>query len=475
MPDHVHQGIRQVRDAGSDLRPLGGWGEILSPLFCKGDCLNLREILVGGIKKHQSGDIDGALRTYDAVLGRVITEPYTLHCMGTLLIDMKLFGLAQQVLMRCVETSPHNAAWMPETYMNLGVALRQETHEQEAKACYRRALELKPGDSQILGNLSGLYVNNADQEKCIRFADAALASDPKNVQARHHRALAILELEKYEAGFRAYEARLDLPEFHRRGYDGPMWDGGKVGTLVVHGEQGLGDEVMFCSLIPRVKKLAKEVVIECNQKLIPLFERSFGVRCFPDEKTIKENCKGDAWIPMGSLPRVFGIKAPIDHQGFLKADPEKVKKYKGDGFRIGLAWRGGTKKTHEHLRNFELEKWKPLLDPKFNWVSVQYGDVKDELAEMKLIDPGWNGDMDEFAGLVEACDHIITVCNTTVHFAGALNKPCWVLVPHKVAWRYGQFSERMLFYPSVRMFRQGKDEDWSEVIGRMKTELARLA
>ena len=187
---------------------------------------------------------------------------------------MQLFGVAAQILMRCIEVSPHNAEWMPETYMNLGVALRNEAHETEALACYRRCIELKPNDSTAWGNMSGVFVNYGEPEKCIEYADKALFLDPANKQAKHHRALALLEMEKYEAGFKQYEARLDLPEFHRRNYDGSMWDGKKVGTLVVHGEQGLGDEVMFCSLISRVKERADRVVIECNFKLIPLLERS---------------------------------------------------------------------------------------------------------------------------------------------------------------------------------------------------------
>ena len=388
---------------------------------------------------------------------------------------MQMYGIAAQMLMRCIETSPHDAEWMPETYMNLGVALRNEAHELEAIACYRRCIELKREDPVAWANLSGVFINYGEPEKCIKYADKALSLNPKNVQARHHRALALLELEKYEAGFKQYEARLELPEFHRRKYEGVRWNGEKTGTLVIHGEQGLGDEVMFLSLLDQVKPLCKRVVVECNHRLISLLERSFGVKCYPGEKEVKENEKTDAWVAMGSLPRVLGLKAPLEHKGYLKADPKLVEKFKGEGFRIGLSWRGGTKKTHEHVRNFEIDHWLKLLDPRFKWVSVQYGNVGAELQEMKLIDPGWKGfDMDEFAGLIESCDHIVTVCNTTVHVAGALNKPCWVLVPNKPAWRYGSFSERLLWYPSVKMYRQGKDEPWSSVIERVRKDLERL-
>lgn len=422
----------------------------------------------------------GALDIYDAVLGKVITEPYLLHCAGTLFMDLGKNGIAAQLLMRCIETSPHDAEWIPDTYMNLGVALRKENHEDEAKACYKRTIEMRPNADEAWANLSGVYVNHGQPEKCIALANKALGINPKNVQARHHRALALLEAENYEVGFREYNARLKIPEFHNRSYDGPMWGGEKLdGTLVVHGEQGLGDEIMFCSLIERAKERAKKVVIECNERMIPLFERSFGVKCYKDEASVKANEKGDAWIPMGSMPAVFKITKQLEHQGYLKANPAFAEKYKkGEKLRIGLGWRGGTKMTHEHLRNFEIPVWKELIDPRFEWVSIQYGDIKDELNELGLVDTGWNtgtnGDMDEFASLVDSCDLVISVCSTAVHYAGALNKPCWVLVPSNPAWRYGTKSDKMLWYPSVKLFRQKQGEPWSEVISRVKKELETL-
>jgi tetratricopeptide (TPR) repeat protein len=448
-------------------KPVEPWGpgSNLRPIF-----LALKEIILAGIKRHQNKDLDGALKVYDAVLGKMITEPYTLHCAGTLFTDMKLYGIAAQLMMRCIETSPHDADWLPETYMNLGVALRNEAHEEEAKACYRRFLELRPDDPVGWANLSGVYINYGEPDKCIAYADKALSLDPKNVQARHHRAMALLEMEKWEPGFKQYEARLELPDFHDRKYEGARWNGEKTGTLVVHGEQGKGDEVMFCSLIERVKPLCERVVIECHPGLVSLFERSFGVKCYGTPDEVKKNEKTDAWIAMGSLPRVFGLKAPLNHKGYLKAD--STKSYtRSNRFRIGVSWRGGTKRTHEHLRNFDCEDWKKLLDPDFEWVSLQYGDCAEERKEMGLVDSGWTGDLDDFASLVESCDLVVTICNTTVHFAGALNKPCWVLVPSKPAWRYGSVSDRMLWYPSVRMFRQGKTEEWSSVIQRIKPEL----
>jgi tetratricopeptide (TPR) repeat protein len=430
----------------------------------------IKDVVVAGIEAHKRKDFDTALRIYDQVLGLKIYDPYLCHALGTLFLDMDLLGVSIQFLTRSVETSPEDAPWLAESYVNLGVALRNSAHEMEAAACYRRSLELDATNTATWANYAGCYINYGQPEKAVQFAERALEIDPNNVHARHHKALALMELGKYDAGFRAYEARLNLPEFHKRNYDGKRWLGGKVsGTLVIHGEQGLGDEVMFCSLIPQVKKLCDRLVIECNEKLVPLFERSFGVKCYGDSEDIKKNEKVDHWCPMGSLPYIFRVRNPQEHQGYLKTDPALDEKYKKtEKFRVGVTWRGGSKKTHDHLRNFSLKRWKEFVRPE--WVSLQYGKVKQEVEFLGLQDPGWGGDMDEFASLVKSCDLVITVCNTTVHFAGALNVPCWVMVPSKPAWRYGLTGKRMLFYPSVTMYRQADGEDWSEVMKRITND-----
>jgi tetratricopeptide (TPR) repeat protein len=452
-----------------------GAGEKSSALFYFGGVLStVFDAVTKAVEAHKKKDFDTALNIYNNLLGHRIYDPYLCHAAGTLFIDMNMNGIAMQLLTRCVETSPENAPWLAEAYTNMGVALRAEAHEMEAAACYRRSLEIEPTNVSVWGNYAGCHVNFGTPEKCVQIAEQGLLLDKNNVHCRHHKALGLLEMGKYESGFRMYEARLELPQFHHRNFAGERWYGKKVsGTLVIHGEQGLGDEVMFCSLVDRAKKLCDRLVIECNYKLIPLFERSFGVKCYGDPEEIKKHETVSAWCPMGSLPFVFGVKSPVKHHGFLKTNPEFDKKYqKREDFRIGVTWRGGLKGTHAHLRNFPIKTWKEFVRPE--WYSLQYGDIGSEIEQLGIKDPGWGGDMDEFASLVKSCDLIITVCNTTVHFAGALNKPCWVLVPSKPAWRYGIAGERMLFYPSVRMFRQADGEDWSEVLKRVSAELERF-
>ncbi|NJN00263.1 MAG: glycosyltransferase family 9 protein [Aquincola sp.] len=112
------------------------------------------------------------------------------------------------------------------------------------------------------------------------------------------------------------------------------------------------------------------------------------------------------------------------------------------------------------------------------WVNLQYGDVTADLEQaaasgMTLLHwPAAIADLDEFAALISALDLVITVCNTTVHYAGALGKPVWVMTPKVPEWRYGLTFESMPWYPSSRLFRQTEAGDWVSVLDRIGTELS---
>jgi hypothetical protein len=217
------------------------------------------------------------------------------------------------------------------------------------------------------------------------------------------------------------------------------------------------------------------VIVECTERLIPIVKRTWGVDCYPSEKAVLEaGVKADAYIPMGSLPWVFKQYEPLEQKGYLKPDPERVAYWKAKypGLKVGVSWRGGTPKTHEHFRNFHLKHWFPLFENEATFISVQYGDWEYERIQTPMLQPECQS-FDDHIALVAACDLIISVCNTTVHEAGATNTPCWVLVPDKAAWRYSLVGDRMFFYPSVQFYRQ-QNKEWSDVVKSISADLGRL-
>lgn len=409
---------------------------------------------------HSAGKLDQAKALYEALLGSQPDDAIVLYLLGTLNSQQGNFGTAINLLLRSSQLAGQE---LPEVWHNLGVAYRNEGHAQPARDAYQKALDLEPDRQDTLAMMAGSYVNTGTPEKAVEWANKALALGD-TPHARNHRALANLELKNWAEAWPDYESRFELPTFSSmvRPYECPRWNGERVGKLAIHGEQGIGDEIMFMSCFEDAWQLADEVVIECADRLVPLFERSFGVPCYPDhESLIDEHPDVDAYIPMGSMPGLFRLKDEhFPRHSYLKANSRAE-----DNFRmqfghplIGIAWHGGTKGTHQELRNAPLGLWKQLIEanPDVSFVSLQYG-ADGPVQAGELLVPHFQGaidDLDKQAALISACDLVISVCQTAIHIAGAIGTPCWCLTPDQAAWRYGIEGDMLWYGPHLELIRQ---------------------
>lgn len=419
---------------------------------------------------HLKGKVNEALELYDKMLAHQPDNAHLLACMGTAFCQAGAFGSSIQLLRRSTELNPALA----DGWHNLGIAYRTMGMIDNAMACYTKELEL-PGVTQknmgtIHSNMSGCYVNEGRPERCIEFADKGLRYDPLSPQLRNHKSLALLELGRYREGFELYEARYELPEFTPRDYGkAPRWDGKAVRRLAVHGEQGIGDEILFLTQIKKLLPLCEEVAIECTPRLVGLLRHSYRnepkIKLYPTHEALQKEYQADAWCGLGSLVLHCW---PFQKDAYL--EPSRAY-FRTERPRLGISWRGGTLRTHEYHRNAPFEYWKPLVDRikahGVDVISVQYGPAKDMAQALGIPHDEDNiRDLDMLASMVKSCDHILSVCNTTVHMAGAMNVPTTVLVPNKPAWRYGLRGERSDWYDSVEHFRQAEGEEWGAVLAR---------
>jgi hypothetical protein len=203
-------------------------------------------------------------------------------------------------------------------------------------------------------------------------------------------------------------------------------------------------------------------------------------------------CGIDVAIPAGRVPRFLrrGHGDFPRHQGYLKADPERVARWRerldriGPGLKVGIAWAGGVRKTRRALRSIPLEEWRPILEtPGVRFASLQYtadaGATVSALREQQRMRvEHWDeaiSDYEETAALVCALDLVISVCTAVIHLGGALGRRVWVLAPFSPEWRYGFTGDTMPWYPSVRIFRQPAFGEWDPVISAAAAELRRLA
>jgi len=443
----------------------------------------------------RQGKLDQALRSVDHALTADPRHADAMNLRGALLLRGGDIAEARASFECAVALEPGHA----RAHSNLGYVLFRDCGEYELGASHiERALALEPGNARFECNLSMVLAHRGELDATIALCDRLLAMDPAMDEARLNRGLALLKLGRFERGWEDYEARRYVrSNYVARTLPYPEWAGQDLSgkTLLVCGEQGIGDEIMFASCLGEVVARASRCVIDCSPRLETLFRRSFpsalvrGVDPGSVEVDRPSADPGiDFQVPAGSLPLRYrrSRNAFPGHTGYLVADPTARAAWRsrlaalGPGLKVGLTWRGGMPSTRQALRSMQLAELGPLLRMcGCEFVDLQYGDTAGErdavLERAGLALQRWPEaieDMDQCAALVSELDVVVSVCTAVVHLAGALGRPTWVMVPDHPEWRYMQAGEAMPWYPSVRLFRQRQGEGWAHVIAAIERALA---
>ncbi len=436
---------------------------------------------------HEQGECESAISHFKQALN---LDPHHLRAMTNLGVALKDDGRLDEAIdcyERVLATEPQNI----EACTNLGVALEQQGHIGRAVDCYGRVIEH--------ATRTATRDESGNDIRSNAPAGNAAGSHPDGIaETRFNRSLAWLLAGNFKQGWPEYESRW-LSEFEPRSFVEPAWDGSTLAgqKLLVYGEQGVGDEIMFSACIPKVLQQTAACVIECDTRLVPLFKRSFPdsqvvARPIPrDSHSRKVIPNVDLQVAMGSLPGLVLPNADDEDVPFrfLQPDQQRIAHFKNQlqrkpQLRIGISWRGGKNRNAKRKRSITLEQWMPIFNvPGASFVNLQYGDCQSELSKMhendfatiqSLPDCDPLANLDDFAALIAALDLVISIDNTTVHMAGALGTPVWTLLPFVPDWRWQLERSDSPWYPGMRLFRQPSAGDWPAVIEQVAAELSTL-
>jgi hypothetical protein len=274
--------------------------------------------------------------------------------------------------------------------------------------------------------------------------------------------------------------------------------------LLVIGEQGLGDEILFANTLPDVlERLGPQgkLTLAVEPRLVSLFQRAFPTAEVGAHATYMvggrllrvvpflENRKGiDLWTPIASLLREFrpSVAAYPSRPSFLAADRDRIAHWRSQldkapaGPKVGLLWKSAVTKDSRHRWFSPFALWEPILaQPGVTFVNLQYGDCAEELAFVKQawgVDiwspPGIDlkQDLDDVAALSSAMDLVVGFSNATLNIAAACGAPCW-LIAAPGGWT-GLGTDRYPWYPQVRAFRPATLGDWEPTMATVADELA---
>ncbi len=383
--------------------------------------------------------------------------------------------------------------------INLGVVLQKLGDFARALHVYEDAAKVHASAAAESGKGVVLHTLGRDEEALASFR-RAIVIDSNFAEAHHNAGLTLLANGAFREGWDAYEWRwrTDAAGSGWRDFPTPQWQGEPGGSVLVWGEQGLGERLLYASMIPDLLARGHGVVMETDARLVTLLERSFpGVMAVarqnpPHPMTQRADIKWQS--PLGSLGRWLRPDRnsfPAD-RATLVVDDGRKRAYRrhleaaGAGPMIGISWISSNPNIGRH-KTLALEQWAPILQiPGVRFVDLQYGNTSAEREAIEaalgvhiqhIPDLNLREDIDGVAALAAACDIVISVSNTTAHLAAAVGTPTWVLVPAFTGtlWYWMREGTQTPWYPIVSIFRQARQGEWCDVLGNIAARLKEAA
>jgi tetratricopeptide (TPR) repeat protein len=372
-------------------------------------------------------------------------------------------------------------------WSNLGNLLLELGRPEDGCAAYERAVALAPDQlNSWFNHVIGLR-RHGRLEEAVHAIGRGLALAPDHVQLQWERCLTWLQLGHYARGFPAYEGRRSLPLYQHRVAPGPLWDGGPIEgrTILLTTEQGFGDALLMTRYIPLVKAKGGRIILECHPELRRVLA-DLPVDAFLD--TGYPYPAHDVQSSIMSLPWLCGttidtVPSPV-RLHVPEPSREKARRLLGpdDGtLRVGIVWSGRVTFSDNARRATSLGRFLRLAGvPGIRLFSLQKGPPELELADLgtKLLVTPLGPSLEDFAdtaAVIEQLDLVVMTDSSVAHLAGSLGRPVWNLVQYMPYWIYGTEGASTPWYPSMRLFRQGLNEDWEPVFADVRTALKACA
>ncbi len=418
----------------------------------------------------------------EAALAADPTDPCALSLLGVLQRREGRHEAAIAFHWRALERAPERAA----IWSNLGNALRDCGRFDEAAAAHEQALRLAPADQTLIFNAAITFRQSGAFTDALALLERAAALAPATADLIWERALARLQIGDYDGGLRDYEARFGIASYRNRILHGPRWDGGDLAgrTLLITVEQGFGDALLAARYVPLVAERGGRIILECHPELRRILA-GLPVAALADPGAPLPAF--DLQISQMSLAGLFGTRAGTVPPPVRLSLPESAQR-KADALlgpadgtlRVGIVWSGRESFGENHLRATRLAPFLRFAEiPSVRLYSLQKGGPADELngSLTRLVTP-LGPQLDDFAdtaAVVARLDLVVMTDSAVAHLAGALGRPVWNLVQQVPYWIYGHSGDATPWYPTMRLFRQGRDRAWEPVFARAADALRRLA
>jgi len=409
--------------------------------------------------------------------------------LGLAYFNQNNINKAKKNFLLAIDMNPQNTDalnMMGNSYERLG-------NIKKAEQFYHDALKINTNDKMTLNNLAALSFYQGELKTAEKLYSEASTKIENNYEAMHALGLCQLAQLKFNEGWKNFQFRWfvnrfnsvnlasNLPKFNIN-IDNQY--------LLVWDEQGLGDKILFLRFLRYLEPYVDDLFIKIDKRLHEIIKRDYPkINLIYNNKNILESSI-NSQIAICDLGSVF-INESSDLKNFSKTYissdsilTKKLKKHLKNKNKLicGLSW---VSKSDDIgvSKSISLELLKPILDlDNIIFLDLQYSDTEDERnsffnengIEIKKYNNIDNfNDLNSVTSLIDACDFIVTVSNTTAHIAGALGKKTFLLLPKGKGrlWYWSSLKNKSIWYPSIEIIEQNLPGEWEPVIDNLRKKV----
>lgn len=443
--------------------------------------------LLGVIALHKKL-FNKALELFDDALLIDKTNSMVLNNKGNALRELGRYVEAVKIYEFAITLNPTDAT----LHINLGLCLTKINLLNEALNSYSKAIELNPNSVEAYTQRGVVLQELNRLDEALLSHDKAIELNPDFAEAQWNKSLLLLSLSDFKNGWQLYDWRWKIksPGFKALSFTKPKsehFESNENKKLLIWGEQGVGDQILYTGMVDQAQKIRPTSKIMVDKRLLPLLKRSMPQGIFLEfSKDIKDS-EYDEHLPIADLGKYFRNTSKdfdISRQHYLIADQHRASEIRsklmgGEKYLCGITWSSKAEKTGNE-KTAQLQDLLPIFAiGNIAFVSLQYGSVQNQLTEFnkahniniqecESVD-NFN-DLDGHASLIQACDFVVAISNTSAHLAGAIGQETYLLCPSGkgLLWYWSNTVDgKSMWYPSIQIHQQEVQGRWNEPIQKI--------
>ena len=438
------------------------------------------------------GSQDEALKNYKKAISLKPDYADAYNNIGAIYKDQGKLNESAEAYQKSISINPNNSI----AHYNLGNILKEQEKNDQAIEMYNKSISLNPNFAQVYNNMGNIFKDQGEFKEAINLFKKSISINHEYAEAHHNLSISLLNDGKTMEGLEEYEWRFKTEKSSslQRNFSQPQWDGKinlKDKRILIWCEQGIGDTLNWSSRLPLISSKAKNCILECQEKLVPLLKRSFpDIEVKPENKDLDTKRDDfDFHLPMGSLYKHFlkEIEKSPKVNPYLLPDPTRVKYWKkrlslvGKGPYVGICWKSSVVSSYRFKHYPSILEWSPILTiPEVTFINLQYIDFENDLNEIKntfgvkvhnFEDLDQFNDIDDLTALSAALDFVVSTKITPPILSSAVGTDT------KIAnWKQSNFNNILLnpASSSVDIINRNTWEPWDNVFNLIAKEIIKI-